>query len=296
MISLDNSFLSYVDRVLLSRDVTPAYAAKVRYCCRAYCRWLTCDPGIDGLDCIGVNEFLSHLQVIGKKPETVAGYRRALLVVWNEAYRDGANDCPPLRVRRIKTPRHNIQAYSHEKILTLLNYVAALKAFFPNGVRRSDFWEAAIRAAYSTGLRRGDLLKLKRSDIGQGGIARVLQNKTGYPVTVRVSAEALAAIDRMKVSELALPWPYHENALSRQFRRLAVAAGVGGQFRWLRRSSGSYAERDCPGNGRRMLGHQSDRIFRVHYEDHEITGQTPVDPPELPEAEELFLTRPAGGD
>lgn len=270
-----------MDRVLIARDVTPDYASKVRYCCRAFCEWLQCDPGIDGVDYGPVNEFLAHLQSLGRRPETVAGYRRAILVVWNEAYREGDNDNPPLRVRRIRTPRHTIEAYTHDEITTLLAHVSAMSGYFPNGVKCADFWTATIHAAYSTALRRGDLLKLLRSQIGQGGVARVLQNKTGYPITVRVSPEALAAIDRMRVDDRALPWPYHENALSRQFRRMVKSIGMRGQFRWLRRSAGSYAEREQPGSGSKILGHRSERIFHAHYEDHVITGENPVEPPPI---------------
>lgn len=281
MIAEEINALTYVDRVLLARDITPDYAAKVRYCWKVFCRWLNCVPTIGAIDYRPVNEFLAHLQSLGKRPETVAGYRRAILVVWNEAYREGDNDNPPLRVRRIRTPRHIIEAYSHAEILKLLDHVAALTGFFPNGVKRSDFWQGVIHSAYSTALRRGDLLALLRNQIGDDGIAHVLQNKTGYPITVRVSPEALAAMDRMRVDERALPWPYHQNALSRQFRQLAKAIGLRGQFRWLRRSAGSYAQREQPGNGSRILGHRSERIFHAHYEDHEITGEKPIDPPEL---------------
>lgn len=278
MIAPDNSFLSYADRVLFARDLTPDYAAKVHYCCRIFCEWLGCDPGIDGLTATPVNEFLAHLQSLGKKPDTVAGYRRAILVVWNAAYLDGDNDTPPLRVRRIKTPREPVEAFTHLAIATLLGFVALMTDYFPNGVKCADFWEATIRTAYSTGLRRGDLLRLKRSQIGTDGIARMRQNKTGYPITVRVSVEAMAAIDRMGC-EFALPWPYHPNALSRQFRRIAKAAGVRGQFRWLRRSAGSYAEREHAGDGKRLLGHRSERVFRDFYEDATIVGQQPPEPP-----------------
>lgn len=281
MIAFNRSFLSYVDRVLLARDVSPDYVDKVRYCCRKFCEWLGCDPGIDGLDRQPVNEFLVHLQSLGRKPDTVSGYRCAIMVVWNEAYHAGDNQNPPLRVRKIRTPRHTIEAFTHDDIRKLLAFVAALADYFPNGVRRADFWVGAINSAYSSGLRRGDLLRLTREQIDTQGVARVLQNKTQYPITVCVSGAALAAIDRMRVDGRALPWPYHANALSRQFRRLAKAAGVRGQFRWLRRSAGSYAERDCPGNGSRILGHRSERIFRDHYEDQTISQAAPIEPPPL---------------
>lgn len=283
MIAEDRSLLSYVERVLLSRDVTPDYADKVRYCLRRFCDYLGCDPGIDGLDSEPVNVFLSNLQAGGLRPDTVAGYRRAILVVWNAAYRGGDNHNPPLRVRRIRCPRDVVEAFDHDALKRLLDFTEKLVGFFPNGARRRDFWDGAIHSAYSTGLRRGDLLRVRRSQINAGGVARVLQSKTGYPVTVRFSEPALAAINRMASigDERALPWPYHVNALSRQFRRIVKAAGLRGQFRWLRRSAGSYAERDGKGNGSRLLGHRSERIFRDHYEDSSISGETPIQPPPL---------------
>ncbi len=206
------------------------------------------------------------------------------MVVWNQAYEDGDNDSPPLRVRKIRSPRDPVEAFTQDAIRELLKYVANLAGYFPNGAKRSDFWTAAINAAYSTGLRRGDLLKLKRSQIGERGVCHVQQNKTGYPVTVRLSPEALVAIWRMNVVEdgRALPWPYHENAMGRQFRRLVKDSGIRcGQFRWLRRSAGSYAEREGRGNGTRALGHRSERIFRDFYEDRSITEVEPVGPPRL---------------
>jgi integrase len=206
------------------------------------------------------------------------------LVVWNEAYRVGDNHTPPLRVRRIKTPRDPVDAFTHAELVILLAFVANLAGYFPNGVKRSDFWCAAIHCGYSTALRRGDLLKLRRDQIGSDGICRVRQNKTGYPITVKLSADALESIQRMFHADdsRALPWPYHPNALGRQFRRIVKSAGVRpGQFRWLRRSAASYSERDTPGGGSRILGHRSTRIFAEFYEDSTITQQEPPQPPPI---------------
>lgn len=278
---MNRSFTKYVDKVLLQRDVTPDYAAKVRYCNRRFVRWLGYDPGIDGVNSDRVNEFLAELQKIGLRPDTVAGYRRAVLVVWNAAYQCGHNDVPPLRVRKIRCPREVVEAFEHGALRSLLAFVSNLADYLPNGVQRSTFWAGAIHAAYSTGLRRGDLLRVKRVQIATDGVAYVLQSKTGYPVTVRFSEPAIAAIDRMRVDERALPWPYHENALSRQFRRLVKEAGLCGQFRWLRRSAGSYAEREGQGNGTRLLGHRSERIFRDHYADPNIIQRKPPEPPPI---------------
>jgi hypothetical protein len=60
------------------------------------------------------------------------------------------------------------------------------------------------------------------------------------------------------------------------------AAGVRrGQFRWLRRSAGSYADVEKFGNGSLVLGHRDRRMFNSHYECTDITRREPVSPPTL---------------
>jgi integrase len=275
--------LEYIQQYIQSRDITPDYADKITYCNRKFCEWLGYDPGIGGLDAPLVNEFLAHLLSIGKRPDTVAGYRRALACVWNQAYIDRDTDQEPHRLRKVKFDREPIEAYSHTEIRKLLEVAAALPGYFPNGVRRSDFWQTAILSAYSTGLRRGDLLRVRISQIDQRGTAVVIQNKTGYRVCVRFCREAMELICKMHVDdERALPWPYHENALSRQFRALKKAAGIKrGQFRWIRRSAGSYAERYHPGAGSKLLGHRNSQVFNRHYNDELISVAKPIEPPPI---------------
>lgn len=142
---------------------------------------------------------------------------------------------------------------------------------------------AGIATAYSTGLRRGDLLAIRKDQIRTDGVVTLTQSKTGYPISVQLSDDAIAAIRRMPIDEpLAFPWPYHENALPRQFRAIVKEAGVRpGQFKWIRATSGSYAEQQVPGNGPKMLGHRSAQVFRDHYEDTNITRPSPLRPPPL---------------
>ena len=203
--------------------------------------------------------------------------------MWRAAYLERLNAHPPLRVRPIRKPRRIVCAFTREEILRLVAVCGRLPGFLPNGVRRSDFWLAMIHAAYSTGLRRGDLLAIAKDQIRTDGVVSLVQSKTGYPITVRLSADALAAIRRMPIECVqAFPWPYHSNALPRQFRSLVKAAMIRpGQFKWLRASAGSYAESEAPGQGPRLLGHRSAAVFRAHYEDASITQTKPVTPPEL---------------
>ena len=134
-------------------------------------------------------------------------------------------------------------------------------------------------------MRRGDLLRLKRLQLRDDGTVTVLRRKTGYPVRVKLSPNALAAVRKLKPdddNDRFLPWAFTTNRLATTFNAIVKAAGVRkGQFRWLRRSAGSYAESVQPGGGSRLLGHRDERMFRRHYEDCDITQTTVIEPPPI---------------
>ena len=282
MITADLGIVRYADRYLLGRDVTPDYAATVRARVAAFTEWCGSDIRVNELTCELANEWLSELSANGMNPRTLSGYRAALLAVWREAYYAGDSEHPPLRLRKIKKPALIISAFSHQEIATLLLYVAKLQGTHPDGNRRADFWQAAIHAGYSLGARRGDLLQLERNQIGADGVIHFVQNKTGYIAGGRLSPEALAFMAKLQSTGRALPWPYKKTCFSRTFKRLRKAAGLArGTFKWVRRSAGSYAERERAGDGSRLLGHQGQAVFRAFYEDRTITGEVPVQPPRL---------------
>lgn len=275
--------LQYAERYLLARDVTTQYAALTRTRLRRFTDWCGGDFAIRELESDRVNHFLAAIQDGIASRVTVDNYRRAILAIWRSAYLDRENDNPPFRVRMIRKPRRIVTAFTREEIRAIAALAESLRGYFPNGVRRADFWMAIIHAAYSTGLRRGDLLSIAKAAIRTDGIVTLTQSKTGYPISVMLSNESLDAIRRMPIDEpRAFPWPYHENALPRQFRALVKSAGVRpGQFKWIRATAGSYAEQAVPGNGPKMLGHRSASVFRNHYEDVSITQAKPVSPPPL---------------
>jgi integrase len=273
----------YVERYLLTRDVTPNYASLLQSRVRRFLVWRGGDCLIASLDCDEVNRFLADLQTTKASRVTVDNYRRALLCIWRAAYMDRLTENPPLRIRSIRKPRRIVNAFTQDEIRRLKEVAGRLGGFFHNGVRRADFWVATIASAYSTGLRRGDLLSLRKEWIRADGTVTLTQSKTGYPVTVQICPEALGRIRRMPIEQAhALPWPHHVNAMPRQFRGIVKAAGVRPlQFRCLRASAGSYAEHQTPGNGPRMLGHRTAHVFHAHYEDVSITRPEAISPPPL---------------
>lgn len=283
MVAPERTLVGYVEKFLRERDVSRDYAEQIRKRCRHFVRWKRRSVRINELTHDDINAWLACLRERNLRPETIAGYRRNLLTIWRDAYNEGANDNPPLRVRQIKVPRRIIEAYTLAEINKLLVASSKLHGRHANGNRRADFWQAMIHAAYSTALRRGDLLLVFRHQIANNGVASIIQSKTGHQHTVRFSDEALYFANRLTCPNgLLLPWPYRKDALPPRFQALKRLAGVNrGTLKWIRRSSASYADREQPGNGTRILGHRSPQLFNQAYNDRSISGEKPPEPPKL---------------
>lgn len=282
MIAFDLGLIAYAERYLLARSVSYDYANTLRSRVADFCRWAGADVPIHALTCELVNEWLAELEQGGMSRWSLVGYRGAILTVWTAAFEAGDNDNPPLRVRRIAKPRLVVEAYTHAEIKQLLATAAQIKEIHSDGNRASDFWQAAIQVGYSCGPRRGDLLAVEWRHVSPAGWLSFVQHKTGFPHTVQLSADAIKFCRLLNGSGLLLPWPYNADWFSRRFKRLRIAAGVTrGSFKWVRRSAGSYAERDTPGNGSRLLGQRDPAVFRRYYEDVTITGQDSPGPPPL---------------
>lgn len=275
--------LEYVEKFLADRDVSAIYQMQVRVRCRMLEEFAGRPIPVAELTCELVNAWLAAAKEKKLSAYTVATYRANVLAVWNAAYQDNLNDCPPLRLRPIKRPRLLVRAYTRAEIRQLLAHAATLRGKHRDGNLRKDFWRAAIHAAYSTGLRRGDLLRIFKRDISDDGSVEIIQSKTEEPHSVWLSPESLCYAGRLKdANGLLLPWPHRLDAMVWAFRRIRNAAGVKrGSLSWLRKSAGSYADAENPGSGRRLLGHRTDAVFTRHYEDRSITRASPVSPPPL---------------
>jgi integrase len=276
----------YVLRYLSARDVSVNYAELTKARVRYFSEWYGEDVLISELTCDMVNGWLTAVSESKLSKVTISNYRRVFHAVMHFAFQEGATDEAPWRLKRIKTTRVPVECFTLREIRRLVSAAGELSGYFPNGVKASDFWQAMIHGGYSTGLRRGDLLNIARSQIADDGKATVTQHKTGHAVCVRFSPEARELIARMHLphqfDDRAFPWPFHENALPRQFRKIVKLSGVRrGSFKWLRRSAGSHAEAEQRGNGPTLLGHRSEAVFHAHYEDPKITKATPVEPPSL---------------
>lgn len=278
--------LDHVETYISSRDLSAEYTKALRNRLIAFCRWLGGTATLDRFEARTVNDWLSYHKEAGRASmSTINSYRRGVLCIWRDAYESELIDNPPLRVKRIKVPRIVVEAFTHEEIAGLLVEADRLRGYLPNGVKRNEFMRAIILVAYCTGLRRGDLLRVKRSQIRRDGSATIIQHKTGFEVRVKLSAEAMAAVAKLKPDDgddRLLPWAFTPNRLQTTFKAMREAAGVRpGTFRWLRRSAGSYAESVQPGAGSRLLGHADGRVFGKHYEDQDISRPNAIEPPAI---------------
>jgi integrase len=268
----------YVETYIAEREVSPGYRDLLRRTAARFCKWCGRDIQVANMTCALVNKWLDFLKAGDIKPQTIQGYRRNIRSVWMAAYMDELCDEPPFRLKRIRCPMASPEAYSIAEIKKLVDAAKRLKGFARNGVRWSDLFPALILAGYSTGLRRGDLFLVMRSQIADDGRSTIMQHKTGFPVVVCFSPEAMEYIRRIQTDDgRAFPWPYHHNVFQVWWRRICKDGGVGrGQFRWLRRSAASYAEKQQPGLGSRMLGHRDPRMVVRHYADPAISAADPV--------------------
>jgi integrase len=280
MVCANPSILAYAERYLLAKEVTPEWARTMRAYVRRFCAWAGCEVPIHEVSSPLVNAWLASLA--GMNPWTLANHRCAIVAVWRYAYEEGDNDHPPLRVRRVRKPPLLVEAYSHVEIRALLRAAASLSYVHCDGRPAALFWQAAIHLAYSCGSRRGDLLKLRWQHVQPNGVVRWAQSKTKYLAAARLSRQSLYFARRLAHPELVLPWPYKLGRFCGHFNRMRDAAGVTrGTFRWLRRSAGSFAEREQAGNGARLLGHRDPGVFKRHYQDDAIVGELPPEVPPL---------------
>lgn len=283
MIAFDHGIISYCERYLLARHVSFDYANTLRSRIGAFCNWAGSDVPAESICCELGNEWLTELAESGMSVWSLVGYRGALLTIWTDAY-PTFNSNPPLGLKKFKRPQLIVEAYNHAEINALLERASRLTTQHIDGNLASNFWQAAINVAYCCGPRRGDLLSVQLKQLSPDNILTFIQHKTGFPHRVVLSAQAMAFVRRLHSDiGMLLPWPYDIDWFSRKFGRIRDAAGIKrGSFKWIRRSCGSYCEREQRGAGARILGHRDESVFRRFYNDESISGQSPVSPPPLP--------------
>lgn len=255
----------------LLRDVKPETLRQYQIVATLYERWAGGPVPLETLDEDSVSAWLRDYGAT-MAPATVRSKRATILALWRAAADDRLCEPPTRRVRaqRRSAPRPVVEAWTIEEVEQLLTACQRLPRRHRCGLSRSVWWDLAIRVAWDSGLRWGDLIALQVASIRPDGAVTVIQAKTGRSVSFGLSASTLAILRASVVEcprQLVCPWPASHESFAQQARLLVKKTGIRpGTWKWLRRSSGSYVERDHPGAGPVHLGHApGSRIFANHY-------------------------------
>lgn len=275
MISLREFTAQYV----ACRQLNPNYAKRLIWTAAA----LEAQSGRSAIDEVLAEEIANEFLAANadKSPFTVRSYRSDILSLWNGAANCNLVPYPALkRIRLPKVPELLIDCYTVGEARELASAASTLIGRYRWGVRKRDYWAAAIRLAWDTGLRRGDVIRFRRDSLRPDGVMMVLQGKTKKVVPVKLRETTIAAL-RLIDGNYPLRWASDINYFTRYFRRIVVASGVNrGTFKWLRRASGSYVEKEQPGAGYKHLGQSGPQVFNRHY-DAKLGGHNLPQPPEL---------------
>lgn len=238
-----------------------------------------------------LSKFLLDLE--GKAaPRSLHGHRMTLLVLWAGAESDGYCDRAPERkkVRKIKVPRKNPQAWTLDEMARLIEAARRLKGVIRNlRVPRALFFETMIRVTYETGLRRHDVFNLAISTVRDDGTFSVTMAKTGFTQTCKLTPETLGMlreVSRLNQSDAEHPLLVRGNTSGTYYscwRTIRAYAGVKGTgaLQQLRRTAATHLERERPGGATGFLGHVSPDMAIKHYIDRSIAFVV-QQPPALP--------------
>lgn len=273
------SLRDFASQYVICRPITRPYAKRLLWTANALEAFSGATEIKTTLTESVVNSFLSANS--DKSPYTIRSYRSDIVSLWNAAADLGLVSAPILRrILLPKMPDLVIDCYTVDEARALADTAKLLVGRYSWGVRRRDYWNAAIRLAWDTGLRRGDVIAFSRDSIRPDNVVMVLQNKTKKKVPVKLRPSTANAIDVIG-GPYPLRFASNINYFTRHFAKIVRASGVRrGTFKWLRRASGSYVDAQLPGTGYKHLGQSGQQVFDKHY-DAKLNGRNLPMPPEL---------------
>ena len=276
----------YVSEYTLLRDVRPETLRQYAIVARLYEAWAGGPVQLAELDEASASAWLRDYAASGVSPQTVRSKKCGLLALWRAAADQGLCEPPTRRIRAVRCPWRPPVAWDWEEVSKLLETCQKLPRWHKCGMRRSAWFDLAVRVAWDSGLRRGDQLALPVSAVRADGTVAISQSKTGRPVVFRLAPSTMEALTRsLEVAprELVTPWPCSHETLDDQFGRLVAKSGIRpGTWKWIRKSSATDVEVQCPRAGSVHLGHvPGSRIAERSYLDPAILGRTVTTPREL---------------
>jgi integrase len=236
--------------------------------------WIAADLTPDKIDAY-LTDALAHLA-----PSTVDNHRRMLRSLMRFAAAEGLVDRSIVRpLRRVKLPRPDPRAWSHDDIRRLLAAADRMQGRTLH-CQLKILLPAWILTAYATGLRLTDLLSL-RHDALRGCRMSIPQSKTRYATIVMLDENALRAIACLpRVGPRIFGSLVGRSRMIVAMRGLVKSAGLCGSSKYLRRSGATYCEiagKDSTGH----LGHRSPGM-KIYYVDRLLLAEERNDQPAPP--------------
>lgn len=288
MIKSDLTISAFFEHVYcLEKELRPSSAQQVELTLAALNNWHGSELRLSELSDDLANRWIKHqLEKAQLSPKTVKRRRGDFLAVWRYAWNHQLCE-PPLRIRNVTVPRRVPDAWPLSALRKMVAAARELKGYYPNGIKRSHFWEMFIRIDYDTALRLGDILSLPAA-IARTGRFTVLQGKTLREIHKRLRDSTIEVCRRSlpPEREILLDWPYRREQLWVHWREMILLpAGLPagrreGPQKMRRTSASHFARLHGREAARRHLGHSFGSVADEHYLAPDIAdGEALLPPP-----------------
>jgi hypothetical protein len=270
----------YVSAYALANDIGPLTAQYLDHAVRALDKRHGKATDLADLSDELLNRWIIARLAAGKSRKTVKTQRGAIVTLWKAANDDGLLSTEPRKVRTVKVPRVNPDAYWPEEVAKLLRAAEDAPGRFPCGCRRADLLTAWLLVAYYTLLRQNDLRKLMHAEICPDGAIVPTQSKTGDTVVRVLPPDAMEAVAKIR-GDCPAVFPVSKKTFNRWWKWLKQRAEVPGSQKWLRRTGATACEIMQPGSAMGALGHRTPGLAYANYVDRRQLQQRPITPPKV---------------
>lgn len=281
MCTLDASQLA--DKYRLSHSISDGTYEQLRIAAKHFSDWCNAAGCAIWFDDDTVNGYLLYLEKAGYSQHTIRSRRGNLLTLWRFAIARKIASEPPGTIRGAKPKYGNPDAWTEAETWAIAKTALTLKGTLW-GLPRGEFLHAFVLTKWDTAYRLGDMLGLRWFDLSDG-VLWIAQHKTGDYAPRPLWPETLEAIEAIRPPTRELVFPCNDRRrFFSEFTQLVEAAhkahGVRkGTSKWIRRASGTAAEKCNPGGGMRQLGHRSPgTTWRSYMDRRQLVSPAPLVP------------------
>lgn len=283
MIAPALTLTEYLDSIYVtSRDLGADSVYQLRRSCRVLAEWIGYDVPL-----VDVNELLLCRWLVAMQGKYAAATLRKMrgdvLGIVADAFDSGMGpEVRSRRVRKVKVPPPNPQAWTLEEVGRLVDAARGLPGKTKTGTPRSVYFEAVVRTAWDTGFRIGDLQRITLADVTASGLVVIRQRKTRDLVTAQLETPTFELLMSIGQHE-PLAWRGAKRMLYYWWRKVKAKANVTsyGAFQKIRVSAATDVAARDRGAMTAFLGHASDRADR-HYLDVRMLPPPEIRPRPLP--------------